>query len=75
MKKILVLTLCALALIALLSGCGSSGGTLTLNVYNWGEYISDGREGSMDARREFERWYEETYGTKVKLNYDTYTSN
>lgn len=75
MKKFLVLILCALALTALLSGCGSSNETLTLNVYNWGEYISIGEEGSMDARREFERWYEENYGVKVKLNYDTYTSN
>ncbi|MCM1150219.1 MAG: spermidine/putrescine ABC transporter substrate-binding protein [Butyricicoccus sp.] len=75
MKKIFVLILCALALTALLAGCGPSGETLTLNVYNWGEYISIGDEGTMDARREFERWYEENYGEKVRLNYDTYTSN
>ena len=29
---------------SVLSGCGSSD-TLTLNVYNWGEYISDGSVG------------------------------
>ena len=53
----------------------SSGRTLTLNVYNWGEYISDGSEGSLDTIAEFERWYEETYGTPVKVNYDTFSSN
>ena len=75
MKKIVTLLLCALVLgcFALLSGCG--GETLTLNVYNWGEYISDGSEDSMDVVSEFERWYEETYGVKVKVNYDTYDSN
>ena len=75
MKKLLLLVLSALTLGALLSGCGSGGNTLTLNVYNWGEYISDGSEGSLDTIREFELWYEETYGAKVKVNYDTYTSN
>ena len=53
----------------------SSGKTLTLNVYNWGEYISDGSEGSYDTVKEFEAWYQETYGQKVKVNYDTYDSN
>ena len=75
MKKIATLLLCALVLgcFVLLSGCGSE--TLTLNVYNWGVYISDGSEDSMDVVSEFERWYEETYGVKVKVNYDTYDSN
>lgn len=49
--------------------------TLELNVYNWGEYISDGSEGSFDTVKEFENWYEETYGQKVVVNYDTFTSN
>jgi len=52
-----------------------SGRTLTLNVYNWGEYISDGSEGSLDTIAEFEKWYEETYGVPVKVNYDTFASN
>ena len=53
----------------------SSGRTLTLNVYNWGEYISDGSEGSLDTIAEFEKWYVDTYGTPVKVNYDTFSSN
>ena len=52
-----------------------SGRELTLNVYNWGEYISDGSEGSLDTIAEFERWYEATYGKQVKVNYDTFSSN
>lgn len=75
MKKSVSLLLAAAILCALLlSGCGSSN-TLTLNVYNWGEYISDGSEGSFDTIREFESWYEATYGEKLKVNYDTYASN
>lgn len=75
MKKPISLLLSAAILCAvLLSGCGSSD-SLTLNVYNWGEYISDGSEGSFDTIREFELWYKETYGQSVKVNYDTYASN
>ena len=51
------------------------GDTLTLNVYNWGEYISDGSEDSFDTIKEFEKWYEATYGTKVTVNYSTFSSN
>lgn len=47
----------------------------TISVYNWGEYISDGSDDSMDVIAEFEDWYEETYGEKVKVNYTTFASN
>ncbi len=73
MKKILALAL-ALCMIFTLCACGSSK-TLTLNVYNWGEYISDGSEGSLDTIKAFESWYQQTYGEKVKVNYTTYASN
>ena len=49
--------------------------TITLNVYNWGEYISNGDEGSLDVNKAFEEYYYENYGVKVKVNYVTYTSN
>lgn len=65
----------AMALALLLTGCGSSGNKLVLNVYNWGEYISDGSEGTMDTIREFETWYEKTYGQKVTVNYSTFAAN
>ena len=41
----------------------------TVNVYNWGEYISDGLEGSMDVVGEFERL------TGAKVNYTNFESN
>ncbi|MCI9111832.1 MAG: spermidine/putrescine ABC transporter substrate-binding protein [Eubacterium sp.] len=41
----------------------------TVNVYNWGEYISDGAEGSMNVVKEFERL------TGAKVNYTNYESN
>ncbi|MBR4549986.1 MAG: spermidine/putrescine ABC transporter substrate-binding protein [Oscillospiraceae bacterium] len=76
MKKLTALLLAAVLLCAvLLSGCGGKTETLTLNVYNWGEYISDGSEGSFDTVREFEKWYAEAYKQSIHVNYDTYASN
>lgn len=49
------------------AGLGLEG--TTVNVYNWGEYISDGEEGSMDVVAEFERL------TGAKVNYTNYESN
>ena len=46
-----------------------------LNVYNWGEYISDGSEGSFNTIKGFEKWYEENYGSPVEVNYTTFASN
>lgn len=40
-----------------------------VNVYNWGEYISDGSEGTMDVVGEFERL------TGCKVNYTNFESN
>lgn len=40
-----------------------------LNVYNWGEYISDGYDDSVDVNREFEKL------TGIKVNYTTFESN
>ena len=76
MKRLLSVLLVLTMLLALcaLSGCGSSK-TLTLNVYNWGEYISDGSEDSLNTIKAFEEWYKETYGQKLKVNYTTYASN
>lgn len=64
----------ALAMGLLLTGCGSSD-KLVLNVYNWGEYISDGSEDSLDTIKAFEAWYKETYDTPITVNYTTYASN
>ncbi len=72
----LALTLLLLSLPLLMTSCeASEGKTKTLYVYNWGEYISDGSEGSFDSNAGFEAWYYETYGERVKVNYSTYSSN
>ena len=42
---------------------------ITLNVYNWGEYISDGSEGTMDVVAEFEEL------TGIHVNYTTFDTN
>ena len=84
MKKVLnrvfSLGLClitlAVSIIPLSSCSGDKGGeTIELYVYNWGEYISDGSEDSLDSNEVFEEWYYETYGERVKVTYSTYSSN
>ena len=42
---------------------------VTINVYNWGEYISNGTEGSLDVNAEFTR------RTGIEVNYTTFDSN
>ncbi len=81
MKKIVFL-LCAVLLFLPLTGCGyqyadlhlrgtydqSLAGT-EITVYNWGEYVSDGEDGSIDVNKEFEKL------TGIKVNYLTFESN
>ena len=56
-----------------------SGETVTINVYNWGEYISDGSLGSLDTNTAFEEYFNENlaekYGCYIKVNYTTYATN
>lgn len=42
---------------------------ITLNVYNWGEYISDGSDDSVSINAEFEQL------TGIKVQYSTFASN
>ena len=42
---------------------------ITLNVYNWGEYISDGSENTLDVVAEFEEL------TGIRVNYTTFDTN
>ena len=56
------------------------GEVVELNVYNWGEYISDGSEGSYDTNEEFVKYFNENLSSKyngvtVKINYSTYPTN
>lgn len=42
---------------------------ISINVYNWGEYIPDGADGSININDEF------TKLTGIKVNYSTYATN
>lgn len=57
-----------------------AGEVVTLNVYNWGEYISDGSEDSLNVNRAFEEYFNSTLsekysGIKIKVSYSTYATN
>ena len=69
MKRLLGLSLVLCLIAGLFSGCDFGQDVITLNVYNWGEYISDGSDDLMDVNAAFE----EKYG--VRVNYKTYESN
>ena len=61
--------------VALLAGAGfaifsNRQEKVTLNVYNWGQYIADGSDGSMEVIKAFEERY-----PHIKVNYSTYDSN
>ena len=77
MKKLLSFTFVAILLLTLLVPCVSAEaekdyshleGT-TLNVYNWGEYISDGSDDTLDVNAEFEKKY------GITVIYSNYESN
>ena len=70
MKRVFafVLALCLAA--ACLAGCGKKEDSVTLYVYNWGQYIAEGDEGSMDVIAEFEKRY-----PNIKVAYSTFDSN
>jgi len=63
------------ALLALVVGIGflvfpGKSDTITLNVYNWGQYMARGEDGSEDIIALFEEKY-----PHIKVNYTTYDSN
>ena len=65
---VIALAPCAVASAAQQSEIDALRGT-TLYVYNWGEYISDGADGSLD----FNAAFEEKYG--INVVYDVYDNN
>lgn len=72
MKKgisVILAVLLAVSCLTSLSGCGSSKKT-TLYVYNWGQYISEGDDGSLDVIAAFEEAY-----PNIRVQYSTYDSN
>ena len=42
---------------------------VTINVYNWGEYISNGDDDSLDVNAEFEKL------TGIRVNYTQFDTN
>ena len=78
MKKRISVLLISLLLLGLLcpilSSCNVGSDEITLYVYNWGEYISDGSEGTLDVNAAFEEYCRQK-GMNVKVNYSTYSSN
>ncbi len=84
-KRILLLTSALLLSVILLisckgnedseSGASKPSDSVTLNVYNWGEYISDGSLDSLDTNKAFEEYYFKKYGKHVTVNYTTYATN
>ena len=72
MKKgisVILAVLLAVSCLTGLSGCGSSK-KATLYVYNWGQYISEGDDGSLDVIAAFEEAY-----PNIRVQYSTYDSN
>lgn len=82
-RRFLAPLLCAAILMGTMAGCNSgtdpAGGGSNTNgqgdgkqeivVYNWGEYISDGADGSLDVIKQFEK------ETGIKVNYQMFASN
>lgn len=52
------------------TGGSQQGEDVTINVYNWGQYIANGDDGSMDIIAEFEKAY-----PNIHVNYSTYSDN
>ena len=96
MRKLSVLLIFALLTSLILTLCACSGGgteeeekidyskypTKNLNVYNWGEYISDEDDeecGLFDVNAAFEDYFNRNLADKykcyIKVNYSTYATN
>ena len=76
MKRLIALVLSAALMISVLSvfsGCSEEKGVAktgeVLYVYNWGEYISNGDDGTMDVNAQFEK------ETGIEVKYLNFSSN
>ncbi len=72
-SRALSLALSGLLTLPLLSGLltlpAQAAEKVTINVYNWGQYISDGSDGYLDVNRAF------TEATGIEVNYMTFDTN
>ena len=80
-----------LAVLPFMSGCGGAGeDEIVLRVANWEEYMDEGDWDEEDAIEfsdgtilcpessmveDFEEWYYDTYGKKVRVEYSTFGTN
>jgi len=69
MKRTFCLILAVLFLALPLGMIPAAADTQSINVYNWGQYISDGTDGYIDVNRLF------TEKTGIEVNYMTFDSN
>ena len=70
MKKVISIFLVLATLVCLCAGCGKSSEKTTIYVYNWGQYIAEGDDDSIDVIAEFEKKY-----PNIKVQYSTFDSN
>ena len=72
MKKVICVVLSVLLAVSCLAGLSGGGSSkkTTLYVYNWGQYISEGDDGSLDVIAAFEEAY-----PNIRVQYSTYDSN
>jgi len=70
MRKLSALLLILALCIGLFGGCKAKDDRVVINVYNWGQYISEGDDGCIDVIAEFER-----LNPDIRVNYVTFDSN
>lgn len=71
MKKMIALVLSMVLTLGCFAGAASAkGDKVTLYVYNWGQYIAEGDDDSIDVIAAFEEAY-----PNIKVKYSTYDSN
>lgn len=68
MKRLLPFVLCIVMMLSILP-MSAAAEPVTINVYNWGQYISDGTDGYIDVNKAF------TEATGIEVNYMTFDSN
>ena len=70
MKRILSLALCLLVVLSMIPAVfAADTSPVTINVYNWGQYIADGTDGYIDVNNAF------TEATGIEVNYMTFDTN
>ena len=69
-KRVFSILLCMFLLLPLLPVGSNAAEIVTINLYNWGQYLSDGTDGCIDVIAEFEAAY-----PHIKVNQMTFDSN